>query len=77
MDKQKIHPNNNFEEKYGSLSDPNSIISNSPFLLVRHSISTYNVAIQKAWKIEDEKEKHEMNKMSKETLKKIYGEPEI
>ena len=28
-------------------------------------------------KIEDEKEKHEMNKMSKETLKKIYGEPEI
>lgn len=28
-------------------------------------------------KIEDEKEKHEMNKMSKEMLRKIYSSPEI
>ena len=43
----KAHPNDSFFEKYGSLSDPNSRTSQSPFLIVRHGISVFNLAEEK------------------------------
>ena len=35
-------PNEKIFEVYGSLDEPNSVISKSQFLLIRHGISNYN-----------------------------------
>ena len=36
------YPNDRIFDTYGSLDDPKSKLSSSPFLLIRHGISKYN-----------------------------------
>ena len=36
-------PNADFFGKYGELSDPESVVSKAPFLMVRHALSVFNI----------------------------------
>ena len=40
-------PNEAIFEEYGSLTDPDSVISKSQYLLLRHGISDFNIAHKK------------------------------
>ena len=45
MESEELHhPNINFFSDYGSIEDPNSRLSKSPILIVRHAQSEYNAA---------------------------------